>query len=125
MSSKKLASIVSELLLLIILSSCSAGTNLDSVSYQDPEINQNSIIGGTEANLNYAAQNGIVGIYDQANGGLCTGSLIAANVVLTAAHCVDVDFPDKTIIFFGPSFSEITKQVQAGDKSNIHHYCFY
>ena len=119
MNTKKLAHIASELLLLAILSSCSAGTNLDSVNYQGSEIDQTSIIGGTDANLNYAKQNGIVGIYDQANGGICTGSLIAANVVLTAAHCVDVQFPDKTIIFFDLSLSEISKQVQAGNNSNI------
>lgn len=119
MNTKKLALVVSELLLLVILSSCSAGTNLDSGNYQGSEVDQNNIIGGTDADLNYAKQNGIVGIYDQANGGLCTGSLIAANVVMTAAHCVDVEFPDKTIIFFGTNLSEITKQVQTGDKSNI------
>ncbi len=119
MITQKLAHTVSTVLLLSFLSSCAENVNSDSQSYLGSEVDQSSIIGGTDATITYAKQNGIVGIYDQANGGICTGSLIAANLVLTAAHCVDVEFPDKTIIFFGSSLSEISKQVQAGDKTNI------
>lgn len=119
MNTQKLAHTVSALLLLTFLSSCAENVNSDSQSYPGYEADQSSIIGGVEADINYAKQNGIVGVYDLANGGICTGSLIAENIVLTAGHCTDIEFPDKTIIFFGLSLSEITKQVQTGDKTNI------
>lgn len=59
--------------------------------------NQNSdelaanIVGGRKMSSTFQKQNGIVGIVIVAadGQGICTGSLIARNIILTAAHCLD------------------------------------
>lgn len=40
-----------------------------------------------------------VSLYDLENDGICTGTLIAKNIVLTAAHCVSTDPKNMHIIF--------------------------
>jgi secreted trypsin-like serine protease len=57
------------------------------------------IIGGNEVTEGSDLQKSIVGIYDKNKGALCSGSLIAPNVVLTAAHCIGNAPGDHTIIF--------------------------
>lgn len=103
--------------LLALLASCAPQSNTDVQTYLETE--QASIVGGVNATLSFAKQNGIVGIFDQAKGGICTGSLIAANLVLTAGHCINVENPQETVVFFGTSLKEITEQVQTGNQTNI------
>ncbi len=57
------------------------------------------IIGGTEVSEGSLLQQSVVGIYDAEEGALCTGSLIANNIVLTAAHCIGKNPTDLIIVF--------------------------
>lgn len=91
----KAAAIVS-LLLTFLVSCAPESKNVSSVESQTPELSSSNIIGGSIADLNYQKQNGIVelsiSMKDAATGAqgtaTCTGSLIAKNIVLTAAHCL-------------------------------------
>lgn len=57
------------------------------------------IIGGTDATGNEDFSHSTVAVYDVGRGALCTGSLIQANIVVTAAHCVSGAVSDLRIVF--------------------------
>lgn len=57
------------------------------------------IINGSEVQENSPINNSIVGIYNTKERSICTGSLIAHNIVLTAAHCVTPRIQELKIIF--------------------------
>ncbi len=65
------------------------------------------IIGGSEVAENSKLASGIVGIYDLENDAICTGSLIADNYILTAAHCVIGVKPHKLRLMFGLNIDEL------------------
>lgn len=65
------------------------------------------IMGGSEVAENAPLASGIVGIYDLENNAICTGSLIADNYVLTAAHCVIGIKPHKLRLIFGVNIDEL------------------
>ena len=118
MTLRQLVKVIINLSLLAFLASC-APKAADLSSYQGTPTYQAGIIGGSDADVNYEKQHGIVGVYDTEMGGLCTGSLIGNGLVLTAGHCANVDHPEKMIIFFGPNFDDIIAQANKGDHSNL------
>lgn len=94
---EKLNSAAAVTLLLAFLASCAPESkNVSQVESQSNDTTSSNIIGGSLVDLNYQKQNGIVelsiSIKDAATGmqgtATCTGSLIAKNIVLTAAHCL-------------------------------------
>ena len=103
------------------LISCSASNSFYHRDLHATENNSAEILGGTDADITFAQQNGIVGIYNSSTHALCTGSLIAKNLVLSAAHCVDAATISATIIFFGVNLTDVAQQLHEGDKSNIRH----
>ncbi|KAJ2794502.1 serine protease [Coemansia guatemalensis] len=83
------------------------------------------VIGGKPAGANEFTSTAYIEMYDgTSNGGICTGSLIAPNVVLTAGHCTYIDetskftasefqvgfthtMPDPMVLFKGYSVSKV------------------
>lgn len=58
-----------------------------------------SIIGGTEVSPTSRVAQSTVALFDVRGGQLCTGSLIAPNIVLSAAHCIGRRASDMAVIF--------------------------
>lgn len=109
--------------LLALLASCApTSSNNSSESYQNAAAEQSNIIGGDLADAAYQKAHGVVGIFDVNKGALCTGSLIARNLVLTAAHCVNTFSAKAMIVFFTPNMSQsiaMTKDGLMADKRNV------
>jgi secreted trypsin-like serine protease len=68
----------------------------------------NGIVGGQEVKPKEGLAHVVVGLVSQLDQGqaLCTGTLIAENVVLTAAHCVDHN-PESISVAFTTDFSKV------------------
>ncbi|MDO9307424.1 MAG: trypsin-like serine protease, partial [Deltaproteobacteria bacterium] len=65
------------------------------------------MVGGTVVGNGDSFKKHMVGIYNTADGGVCTGTLIRQDVVLTAAHCFDTsDNPEDYIALFGLAISQ-------------------
>jgi len=106
-----------------ILSACApsvsnqktSGLNFDS-----------SIIGGDAVTADDPIGASAVWIYDQKRSALCTGTLIAENMVLTAAHCTNED-PTQLLIVFSLSLPQdgqpfdksLVRQVVAGKTTDL------
>lgn len=87
--------------LFLILSVVSiVGCSSENESIQSVQnLDQNSVIGGAEVAKADAIARFTVGIYDQKNNFICTGSLISENKVLTAAHCIEAVATQVFIVF--------------------------
>jgi hypothetical protein len=68
---------------LIVLLLCACKGSLHSSDLSSSE----GILGGIEVQENNPVASFTVGLYDASNGSRCSGSLIAPDTVLTAAHC--------------------------------------
>lgn len=68
---------------LIALSSCAPKSTPTKVSVID-----GSIVNGKTVSATDALSQSVVGVYNTKYKSICTGSLIAPNIVMTAAHCI-------------------------------------
>lgn len=77
--------------LALLLSACGATTQqTGSIEFSDQSQN---IVGGRNLDPASPMSRHVVGLYGAKNGGgfICTGTLIATNIIMTAAHCVETD----------------------------------
>lgn len=99
--------------LLILMAACKASRpSAFLVSENDP-----SIVGGEEAKITDPISKSTVAILESGKGIVCTGTLVATNLILTAAHCVSGLHPSKLRVSFGPdvsSFQAPTVKVVGG-----------
>ena len=105
-----------------LLASCTQ--NSGSVS-PEAEVIAGNIVGGKASTASFQKQNGIVAlvIMSEDGEGICTGTLIARQLVLTAAHCLDSSRSAiKSIaVVFAPDVSNVTQeQVRFGVKGSVH-----
>jgi secreted trypsin-like serine protease len=73
-------------------------TELERVS--DLFLNNDKIIGGERLSPVHLASSHIVALYNLADDSLCTGSIIAEDIILTAGHCIPQD-PSSLLVLFG------------------------
>lgn len=74
--------------------------------------NKNNIINGVDVTSDDVLAKSIVGVYDPITTELCTGTLIAKNVVLTAAHCIGPE-PEKMVLVFDTVLTDKSKMIEA------------
>ena len=102
---KNMKLLVSGLLATAALSACAPGTNNGTVNAD----NNAQIIGGEEVKPGSRVMKATVGLYDTKVGALCSGTLIAPNIVLTAAHCVGPN-PKAMMVFFAGNVEKAKKE---------------
>lgn len=82
--------------------------------------NSGAIVGGDKVESKSAVGRSTVGIYETKIGYICSGTLIAPNLVLTAAHCVDPKAEDLKIIF-APEMKKAPKElIRNVNKAIVH-----
>ncbi len=103
------------ILALTILISTVACTPLKS---RELKAKGESIIGGALVKKDSRLAKSTVGIYDAANGGVCTGILLENNIIVTAAHCVQEDVSE-TFVVFSPDMESLLSDYNKLRKSPL------
>ena len=68
-------------------------------SVQENKIIKSSVVNGKEVQEKDLINASVVGVYNIRDNSICTGSLIAPNVVMTAAHCIPNNPQNLKIVF--------------------------
>lgn len=90
------------LFIAIALFAVSCGnSNLDT----NNTVKKGSIMHGSVVRSDDAIKNHIVAVIDVEKGGVCTGTIIASNIVVTAAHCAPEKPKDLVIVFALDAYS--------------------
>jgi hypothetical protein len=111
---REIVAIVSLILVGLGMSGCNPNTYLPSGSVIADENSSETIIGGVVVGAGDSIAQSTVLLIDTDQGALCTGNLIAANLVLTAAHCTQLH-PENILVVF----SRIMPQSSADLKKMI------
>ena len=96
---------------LITLVSCNPKSSTNQEKILDA-----TIMNGKLVKIEDSIASSVVGIYDSKVNGICTGSLIAPNIVMTAAHCVPSRAQDVKIIFS----TNINKTLNIKEQDGLH-----
>jgi hypothetical protein len=99
--------LVTGLTVLIALSACSPKKFADQnkkneklAELSNLFLDSSQIIGGANLSPIHKISSHIVALYDLAEGGLCTGSIISEDIILTAGHCIPAN-PASLVVLFG------------------------
>lgn len=106
--------------LLVAVSFLTACSEMATTSHIPAGDSQQGVIGGDKVQAGSTISRSTVGLYDSKSQALCTGTLIADRLVLTAAHCVTPN-SDSMIVYFGRDFTSMDKSlVRPVVKSIVH-----
>lgn len=97
---------------LVVLTITACGPGEPDIRMQDRAEVGSGIIGGHEVAANNPIARHVVALYDTKKGSLCSGTLIGANLVLTAAHCLTTDVTNTAVVFSTSVFGVKREQVR-------------
>lgn len=105
-----------------LMASC---TESSSSGAPGSDVLAGNIVGGTVTTDAFQKQNGVVALVINSNDGqgICTGTLIAPRLVLTAAHCLDSSRSQiqSIAVVFSNNIDKVTQdQVRFGVKGAVH-----
>jgi secreted trypsin-like serine protease len=129
MNTRMIINTVAAITLVSLFVSCAPSTSNKDGQIATGDESQSNIIGGVNSSSDYQKQNGIVGlllITQDRDGNqmsaTCSGSLIAKNVVLTAAHCLTISADSEmmaALVFFDKNLDAIVDEVSNDDYSHV------
>lgn len=77
------------------------------------------VINGDLISSNDEFAKSIVGLFNTKSNSICTGTLIAKNTVLTAAHCVDQEAPRTLKVIFHHDLNVVLDQMEPAEFSQV------